>query len=81
MFPYVSAITTLQIDIEVLNGIMKYLLNSLMSLKTLNFTSNIIYDSTPYQLPPNLMRINLAYNKINVNLPYSISHMADLSYF
>ncbi|XP_071922470.1 protein STRUBBELIG-RECEPTOR FAMILY 8 isoform X4 [Coffea arabica] len=75
-----SAVVSLQLSGLGLNGTMGYSLNSLMSLKTLDLSGNMIYDPIPYQLPPNLTSLNLAYNNISGNLPYSLSGMAALSY-
>ncbi|XWS19371.1 hypothetical protein CRYUN_Cryun31cG0009900 [Craigia yunnanensis] len=63
-----------------LSGSMGYLLSDLMSLRTLDLSNNNIHDTVPYQLPPNLTSLNLAFNNFSGNLPYSISSMATLTY-
>ncbi|KAL2483942.1 Protein STRUBBELIG-RECEPTOR FAMILY 8 [Forsythia ovata] len=75
-----SAVVSVQISGLGLSGTMGYLLNNLMSLKTLDLSGNNIHDAIPYQLPPNLTSLNLANNNISGNLPYSISSMASLNY-
>nr|GEX79469.1 protein STRUBBELIG-receptor family 8 [Tanacetum cinerariifolium] len=43
-------------------------------------SENNIHDALPYQLPPNLTSLNLANNKLNGNIPYSIALMYNLNY-
>ncbi|KAL3519425.1 hypothetical protein ACH5RR_017574 [Cinchona calisaya] len=75
-----SAVVSIQISALGLNGTMGYMLNSLTSLKTLDLSDNIIHDSIPYQLPPNLTSLSLANNNISGSLPYSISSLTSLNY-
>lgn len=75
-----SAVVSVRISGLGLSGTMGYLLNNLMSLKTLDLSGNNIQDAIPYQLPPNLTNLNLASNNISGSLPYSISTMASLNY-
>nr|CAD1839467.1 unnamed protein product [Ananas comosus var. bracteatus] len=75
-----SAVTTINLAGLGLNGTLGYLLSNLLSLKTLDMSSNSIHDTIPYQLPPNLTYMNLANNKFSGNLPYSISKMFSLNY-
>ncbi|XP_057795022.1 protein STRUBBELIG-RECEPTOR FAMILY 8 [Salvia miltiorrhiza] len=75
-----SSVVSIQISGLGLNGTMGYLLNILMSLKTLDLSNNNIHDSIPYQLPPNLTSLNLAANNLSGNIPYSISSMGSLNY-
>ncbi|CAI9787862.1 unnamed protein product [Fraxinus pennsylvanica] len=75
-----SAVVSVQISGLGLSGTLGYMLNNLMSLKTLDLSGNNIQDAIPYQLPPNLTTLNLANNNISGNLPYSISIMASLNY-
>ncbi|OAY83098.1 Protein STRUBBELIG-RECEPTOR FAMILY 8, partial [Ananas comosus] len=49
-----SAVTTINLAGLGLNGTLGYLLSNLLSLKTLDMSSNSIHDTIPYQLPPNL---------------------------
>ncbi|KAL3820751.1 hypothetical protein ACJIZ3_006656 [Penstemon smallii] len=75
-----SSVVSIQIPGLGLIGTMGYLLNNLMSLKTLDLSGNNIHDSIPYQLPLNLTSLNLASNNLTGNLPYSISTMGSLTY-
>ncbi|XP_020102842.1 protein STRUBBELIG-RECEPTOR FAMILY 8 [Ananas comosus] len=75
-----SAVTAINLAGLGLNGTLGYLLSNLLSLKTLDISSNGIHDTIPYQLPPNLTYMNLANNKFSGNLPYSISKMFSLNY-
>ncbi|XP_023001548.1 protein STRUBBELIG-RECEPTOR FAMILY 8-like [Cucurbita maxima] len=75
-----SAVVSIEISGLELNGTMGYALSSLLSLKELDISDNLIHDSIPYQLPPNLTRLNMAKNSLSGNLPYSFSTMASLSY-
>ncbi|XP_073158938.1 protein STRUBBELIG-RECEPTOR FAMILY 8 [Henckelia pumila] len=75
-----SSVVSLQLSGLGLSGTMGYLLNNLVSLKTLDLSGNSIHDSIPYQLPPNLTSLNLANNNISGNLPYSLSSMTSLNY-
>ncbi|XP_068654876.1 protein STRUBBELIG-RECEPTOR FAMILY 8 [Aristolochia californica] len=75
-----SSVISIQISGLGLSGTMGYLLSNLFSLRKLDFSNNVIHDSIPYQLPPNLTYLNLANNNLSGNLPYSISTMISLSY-
>ncbi|XP_042037244.1 protein STRUBBELIG-RECEPTOR FAMILY 8-like [Salvia splendens] len=75
-----SSVVSIQISGLGLTGTMGYLLNNLVSLKTLDLSNNNIHDSIPYQLPPNLTSLNLAANNLSGNIPYSISTMGSLNY-
>ncbi|KAJ9689788.1 hypothetical protein PVL29_012457 [Vitis rotundifolia] len=59
---------------------MGYLLSNFLSLRTLDMSDNNIQDTIPYQLPPNLTKLNLASNNLTGNFPYSISTMVSLNY-
>ncbi|XP_075489199.1 protein STRUBBELIG-RECEPTOR FAMILY 8-like isoform X1 [Primulina tabacum] len=75
-----SSVVSLQMSGLGLSGTMGYLLNNLVSVKSLDLSGNSIHDSIPYQLPPNLTSLNLANNIISGNLPYSLSSMTSLTY-
>uniref|UniRef100_A0A453SIE4 Leucine-rich repeat-containing N-terminal plant-type domain-containing protein n=1 Tax=Aegilops tauschii subsp. strangulata TaxID=200361 RepID=A0A453SIE4_AEGTS len=42
--------------------------------------NNSLHDVIPYQLPPNLIHLNLARNNFSGNIPYSISNILSLGY-
>ncbi|KAG8365382.1 hypothetical protein BUALT_Bualt18G0098900 [Buddleja alternifolia] len=75
-----SSVVSVQLSGLGLNGTMGYLLNNLVSLKTLDLSGNNIHDTISYQLPPNLTSLNLASNNISGNLPYSIASIGSLNY-
>ncbi|CAI9755102.1 unnamed protein product [Fraxinus pennsylvanica] len=75
-----SAVVSVRISGLGLSGTMGYMLNNLMSLKTLDLSGNNIHDAIPFQLPSNLTNLNLASNNISGSLPYSLSSMASLNY-
>ncbi|GMH15778.1 hypothetical protein Nepgr_017619 [Nepenthes gracilis] len=75
-----SAVVSLKLSGLGLDGTMGYLLSNLISLKTMDLSSNNIHDTIPYQLPPNLTTLNVASNNLSGNLPYSISTMLSLNY-
>ncbi|KAG6503459.1 hypothetical protein ZIOFF_035774 [Zingiber officinale] len=75
-----SAVTAIQLSGLGLNGSLGFLLSDLLSLTTLDLSDNNIQETIPYQLPPNVIYLNLAGNNLSGNLPYSISNMAQLNY-
>ncbi|XP_051199289.1 protein STRUBBELIG-RECEPTOR FAMILY 8 isoform X2 [Lolium perenne] len=75
-----SAITAINLSGVGLTGTLGYQLSSLVALKTMDLSSNNLHDVIPYQLPPNLIHLNLARNNFSGNLPYSISNMLSLGY-
>ncbi|KAK5791983.1 protein strubbelig-receptor family 8 [Gossypium arboreum] len=75
-----SAVVSIDVSGLGLSGTMGYLLNDLMSLKTLDLSNNNIHDMIPYQLPPILTSLNVAGNNLSGSLPYSISTMVTLTY-
>ncbi|WVZ18101.1 hypothetical protein V8G54_005423 [Vigna mungo] len=62
-----------------LTGSLPYGLESLTSLRTLDMSGNSLGGSIPYQLPPYVQRLNLAYNNITGTVPYSISNLTALT--
>ncbi|XP_047074327.1 protein STRUBBELIG-RECEPTOR FAMILY 8-like [Lolium rigidum] len=46
----------------------------------MDLSSNNLHDVIPYQLPPNLIHLNLARNNFSGSIPYSISNMLSLGY-
>nr|DAD46272.1 TPA_asm: hypothetical protein HUJ06_004502 [Nelumbo nucifera] len=63
-----------------LTGSLGYKLSSLTSLTYFDLSNNNLKDSIPYQLPPNVLHINLAGNSFTGTVPYSISQMLNLKY-
>ncbi|RCV44433.1 hypothetical protein SETIT_9G373600v2 [Setaria italica] len=64
-----------------LNGTLGYNMNLLTELSELDASNNNLGGSDiPYNLPPNLERLNLEKNNFIGTLPYSISKMATLNY-
>ncbi|KAL0429967.1 UNVERIFIED_CONTAM: protein STRUBBELIG-RECEPTOR FAMILY 6 [Sesamum radiatum] len=59
---------------------MGYQLDKLTSVTTFDISNNNLGNQIPYQLPPNVQRLNLAGNGFTAVLPYSISQMTSLKY-
>eukprot|EP00249_Psilotum_nudum_P014260 c24741_g1_i2 orf=1-1797(-) len=77
-----SAVTQITLSGLGLNGTsLGYMLTQLTSVTVLDLSNNNISGGVPYQLPPNLEKLNLAHNSFsNGNIPYSISTMINLTY-
>ncbi|KAI4971233.1 hypothetical protein ZWY2020_002147 [Hordeum vulgare] len=75
-----SAITSINLSGMGLNGTLGYQLASLVALTTMDLSNNSLHDVIPYQLPPNLIHLNLARNNFSGDLPYSISNILSLGY-
>nr|GMD37127.1 protein STRUBBELIG-RECEPTOR FAMILY 6-like [Ipomoea batatas] len=69
-----------QISGLALTGSMGFQLDQLKSVTTFDISNNLLGNSLPYQLPPNVQKLNLAGNGFTGGLPYSISQMAPLEY-
>ncbi|XP_039041132.1 protein STRUBBELIG-RECEPTOR FAMILY 6-like isoform X2 [Hibiscus syriacus] len=63
-----------------LSGTMGYSLQSLTSLKELDLSHNNLVGDIPYNIPPNLQRLNLESNQFTGGVPFSISQMPSLQY-
>ncbi|TVU46652.1 hypothetical protein EJB05_06202 [Eragrostis curvula] len=64
-----------------LKGTLGYNMNLLTALSELDVSDNNLGGSDiPYNLPPNLERLNLEKNSFTGTLPYSVSQMAALKY-
>ncbi|KAM3361252.1 hypothetical protein P3S68_016106 [Capsicum galapagoense] len=61
-----------------LSGSMGYQLVSLTAVTNFDISNTNLGNQIPYQLPPNVQRLNLAANGFNGNIPYSISQMTFL---
>ncbi|XP_072973632.1 protein STRUBBELIG-RECEPTOR FAMILY 6-like isoform X1 [Typha angustifolia] len=80
-----SAVTAIKLPGMGLTGTLGYNMNIMTSLIEIDLSNNNLGSGTqsnqiPYNLPPNLQRINLAQNQFRGNIPYSISQMSSLRY-
>lgn len=75
-----SKVTEIKIPSLGLSGNMGYQLDKFTSLTTFDISNNNLGNQIPYQLPPNLQRLNLAGCGFSGGLPYSISLMSSLKY-
>eukprot|EP00268_Persea_americana_P045656 TRINITY_DN4666_c0_g1_i1.p1 TRINITY_DN4666_c0_g1~~TRINITY_DN4666_c0_g1_i1.p1 ORF type:complete len:707 (-),score=132.87 TRINITY_DN4666_c0_g1_i1:368-2488(-) len=75
-----SSVTELKLSALGLNGNIGFQLASLASLKNLDISSNNLGGQIPFQLPPNVERLNLARNQFSGNIPYSVSQMTSIKY-
>ncbi|XP_072990203.1 protein STRUBBELIG-RECEPTOR FAMILY 7-like isoform X2 [Typha latifolia] len=80
-----SAVTAIKLPGMGLTGTLGYNMNIMTSLTEIDLSNNNLGSGTqsnqiPYNLPPNLQRINLAQNQFRGNIPYSISQMSSLRY-
>ncbi|ERM99434.1 protein STRUBBELIG-RECEPTOR FAMILY 7 isoform X1 [Amborella trichopoda] len=75
-----SSVTELKLSGLGLSGSLGYQLTSLTSLTTFDVSNNNFGNDIPYQLPPNLSRLNLAENSFTGNIQYSIAQMSALQY-
>ncbi|KAF2549546.1 hypothetical protein F2Q70_00023441 [Brassica cretica] len=63
-----------------LSGSLGFMLDKLTSVTELDLSNNNLGGDLPYQLPPNLERLNLANNQFTGSAQYSISLMTPLKY-
>ncbi|KAG8063121.1 hypothetical protein GUJ93_ZPchr0003g17320 [Zizania palustris] len=76
-----SRVITIKLPGMGLKGTLGYNMNILTALVELDVSYNNLGGSDiPYNLPPNLERLNLGNNSFTGTLPYSISQMAALKY-
>ncbi|ESW11047.1 hypothetical protein PHAVU_009G260900 [Phaseolus vulgaris] len=74
-----NRVTEIKLSNLGLTGSLPYGLQVLTSLTSLDMSSNSLGGSIPYQLPPYVQRLNLAYNNITGTVPYSISNLTALT--
>ncbi|KAL6878224.1 hypothetical protein ACP4OV_012394 [Aristida adscensionis] len=76
-----SRVITIKVPGMGLKGTLGYNMNLLTALSELDTSNNNLGGGDiPYNLPPNLERINLENNSFTGTIPYSISQMAALKY-
>ncbi|XP_006650171.1 protein STRUBBELIG-RECEPTOR FAMILY 7 [Oryza brachyantha] len=76
-----SRVITIKLPSMGLQGTLGYNMNILTALVELDVSNNNLGGSDiPYNLPPNLERLNLENNSFSGTLPYSISQMSSLKY-
>ncbi|KAL4584512.1 hypothetical protein LXL04_009115 [Taraxacum kok-saghyz] len=75
-----SRVTEINIPSLGLSGNLGYQLTSLTSLNSFDISNNNLGNQLPYNLPPNLQRLNIAGCGFSGSLPYSISLMKPLKY-
>ncbi|PIM99472.1 Serine/threonine protein kinase [Handroanthus impetiginosus] len=75
-----SRVTGINISGLGLSGNMGYQLDRLTAVTTFDISNNSLGNQIPFQLPPNVQRLNLAGNGFIAGLPYSISQMTSLKY-
>ncbi|KAL5156295.1 Protein STRUBBELIG-RECEPTOR FAMILY 6 [Glycine soja] len=74
-----NRVTEIKLSNLGLTGSLPYGLQVLTSLTYVDMSSNSLGGSIPYQLPPYLQHLNLAYNNITGTVPYSISNLTALT--
>ncbi|KAK4480780.1 hypothetical protein RD792_011631 [Penstemon davidsonii] len=75
-----SRVTEIKISGLQLNGNMGYQLDKLTSVTTFDISNNNLGNQIPFQLPPNVQRLDLASCGFNGVFPYSVSQMTSLKY-
>ncbi|CAH1422933.1 unnamed protein product [Lactuca virosa] len=75
-----SRVTEINLSGLGLSGGIGYQLTSLTSLNSFDISNNNLGNQIPYNLPPNLQRLNIAGCGFSGSLPYSISLMKPLKY-
>ncbi|KAL6648019.1 hypothetical protein ACP70R_012243 [Stipagrostis hirtigluma subsp. patula] len=76
-----SRVITIKVPGMGLKGNLGYNMNLLTALSELDTSNNYLGGGDiPYNLPPNLERLNLESNNFTGTIPYSISQMASLKY-
>ncbi|KAL3839146.1 hypothetical protein ACJIZ3_023748 [Penstemon smallii] len=75
-----SRVTEIKISGLQLNGNMGYQLDRLTSVTTFDISNNNLGNQIPFQLPPNVQRLDLSSCGFNGVFPYSVSQMTSLKY-
>ncbi|KAF8048194.1 hypothetical protein N665_2616s0001 [Sinapis alba] len=75
-----SRVTLIKLSGLGLSGSLGYELDKLTSVTEFDLSNNNLGGDLPYQLPPNLERLNLASNQFTGSAQYSISQMTPLKY-
>ncbi|CAH8293625.1 unnamed protein product [Eruca vesicaria subsp. sativa] len=75
-----SRVTQIKLSGLGLSGTLGFKLDILTSVTEFDVSSNNLGGDLPYQLPPNLERLNLANNQFTGSAQYSISLMTSLKY-
>jgi Leucine-rich repeat (LRR) protein len=75
-----SRVTQIKLPSLGLSGSLGFMLDKLTSVTEFDMSNNNLGGDLPYQLPPNLERLNLANNQFTGSAQYSISMMAPLKY-
>ncbi|GAB4841898.1 Protein STRUBBELIG-REPTOR FAMILY 6 [Ancistrocladus abbreviatus] len=75
-----SRVTEIKIPGLGLSGSIGFQMDKLTALNELDASNNNLGMTIPYQLPPNVQRLNLAGNNFGGEVPYSISMMTSLNY-
>ncbi|KAL8122762.1 hypothetical protein AgCh_010948 [Apium graveolens] len=75
-----SKVTEIKLSGLGLTGSMGYELTNMKSLTTFDLSNNNLGNQIPYNLPPNLQRLNLAGCGFGGSVPYSISGMTKIEY-
>ncbi|XP_062194120.1 protein STRUBBELIG-RECEPTOR FAMILY 5-like [Phragmites australis] len=73
-----SSVTEINLSGLGLSGTLGYQLSSLKSVTKFDVSKNNLNGEIPYQLPPNVVQLNLYGNSFTGGVPYSISQMDDL---
>ncbi|KAK4354547.1 hypothetical protein RND71_026741 [Anisodus tanguticus] len=75
-----NKVTEIKISGLGLSGLLGSQLDSLKSVNNFDISNNNMGSQLPFQLPPNVQRLNLANSGFSGGLPYSISQMTSLQY-
>nr|AFQ91933.1 leucine-rich repeat receptor-like kinase [Brassica rapa subsp. oleifera] len=75
-----SRVTQIKLSGLGLSGSLGFMLDKLTSVTEFDLSNNNLGGDLPYQLPPNLERLNLANNQFTGSAQYSISLMTPLKY-